>query len=102
MDVLPGSHGTARQHSERRERTAGGTLIRRYAVTPTPAGQALSSRSTATAIPPLSGGADVHRGEATHTATISERTCLVTGLSRVRRPFGPAAADPFGLVAIDP
>src|SRR4051794_22871638 len=48
----------------------------------TPAGPGNEAAVTATAIPPLSGGANLHAGEATHAATIADNP----GVGRPDRP----------------
>ena len=68
---------TIRQHSKTREWAAGRTLIRRYALALTPAGQANKAAVMATAIPPLRGGANLHAAEATHACTITDSTSTV-------------------------
>ncbi|GGP14302.1 hypothetical protein GCM10012278_69550 [Nonomuraea glycinis] len=60
----------------------GGTLIRRYALAPTPAELATRPRFTATAIPPSSGGADVHSGTATHPTTLTDHTGMAIDRGR--------------------
>ena len=46
--------------------TAGRILIRRYVLVLTPPGAANEAAVTATSVPPLSGGPDIHRSAATH------------------------------------
>jgi hypothetical protein len=51
---------------------AGGTLIRRYALAPTPAGAGIEAAVTAASVPPLSGGPGSHGSEAAHAFTIAD------------------------------
>ncbi len=89
----PDHAGRSGEHRKTHGWAAGGTLIRRYARAPTPAGPATRPRSTATAIPPLRGDADVHGGEATRAATITDSTGTVVDRGRapvtVRSRLGP-------------
>lgn len=58
-------------------------------------------RFTATAIPPSSGGADVHGGEATHVTTITGGVAGRDTRSRVQDTLGLSLMVPiFGLVTV--
>src|SRR3954447_2048453 len=71
--------------------------VRRYALALTPAGSGKEAAVTATAVPPLSGGAGEHGSEATHAFTIANS--VGAGLTHVvvascRRPGSSKAAQP--------
>jgi hypothetical protein len=52
--------------------TAGGTLIRRYALALTPTGAGIEAAVTAASVPPLSGGPGNHGSQAAHAFTIAD------------------------------